>query len=88
MERNTVLFAMSHAAVVCHAKFKEGGAWHAAVNALRRRLCPVFVWEDPDDTACRALIALGAMPLPSPDALPALLSQPHLASQAALFAGF
>lgn len=63
MERNALIFALGSATFVAHARFKEGGAWHGAVGALRRRLGPVLVasGETPGwGQAGRALIALGA----------------------------
>lgn len=63
MERNALIYAFGRASVVCHARFKVGGAWIGATDALRRRLGPLFVWSDPTSLASRALIALGGRPL-------------------------
>lgn len=69
MERNLLLYALAELAVVCQARFKEGGSWRGASEALRRRLCPVAVRQDPDDRAARALAALGAHSLEAPGGL-------------------
>ncbi|MBI5707430.1 MAG: DNA-processing protein DprA [Armatimonadetes bacterium] len=69
-ERNVWIAAMAHALVVCEARLGEGGAWFAASNALRLKLCPVYVRKDASDPALAALASLGAMPLETPDRLP------------------
>lgn len=61
MERNTLLYAFSEKTLAIQPKFKEGGTWHGAASALRRRLCTVLVNEDGTE-ATQALIALGALP--------------------------
>lgn len=69
MERNRLIYAASEATLVVRARHREGGSWHGAITALRDRLCPVFIQEDPSSLAHRTLIALGAIPLRDPDAL-------------------
>ena len=69
MERNALLYALAEAAVVVHSRFKKGGTWHGAVDSQRRRLTRLLVREDADEPGHRALIALGAMPLRSPEGL-------------------
>lgn len=74
MERNGLIYASAEQTVIAHARFKEGGTWIGAVDALRRRLCPLLVRED-DGPASRALTALGAKSVASADDLEAALSQ-------------
>lgn len=62
MERNGLLYALSSHTLVIEPKFKQGGTWHGAIDALRRRLCTVLVPDD-GSQASRALIALGAVPV-------------------------
>lgn len=76
MERNALLYACGVGAVLCHARFKTGGAWVGATSALRRRLHRVMVWNDPTSLASRALIALGGIPLDEAGQLSNALSQP------------
>ncbi|MHB8635532.1 MAG: DNA-processing protein DprA [Fimbriimonadaceae bacterium] len=65
MERNTLVYALSDAAYVGHARFKQGGSWHGATAALRRRLTRVLVsaapWSRTDEAARQAFIGLGAI---------------------------
>jgi predicted Rossmann fold nucleotide-binding protein DprA/Smf involved in DNA uptake len=81
MERNALIYASAEAAVVGHSRFREGGTWTGATDALRRRLCRVLVRAD-GSPAQRALCALGAHALPSAsllaDALAAPDHQPRL----------
>jgi hypothetical protein len=65
MERNALIFALAEATFVAHARFKEGGAWHGAASAMRRRAGVVLVpAEEPRDwgQAWKALRGLGARP--------------------------
>jgi hypothetical protein len=66
MERNNLLYAFGECSAVCHARFKTGGAWLGASEALRKRLGRVLIWADESSLASRALIALGGIPLASP----------------------
>jgi predicted Rossmann fold nucleotide-binding protein DprA/Smf involved in DNA uptake len=84
MERNTLLYAYGECSVVCHARFKTGGAWIGASEALRRRLGRLLVWADEASLASRALIALGGMPLKSPVDLERTIKEGH-PSQRGLF---
>ncbi|MBI3722184.1 MAG: DNA-processing protein DprA [Fimbriimonas ginsengisoli] len=83
MERNALIYAAAEATVVVQARFREGGAWAGAADALRRRIGRVIAREDPSSLAMRSLIALGAAPLSTPDALGEALAvgplQPSLA---------
>lgn len=62
MERNALIYALADRAVVIGPRWRQGGTWHGAVDALRRRLCRVYVAMDGSD-AVRALVALGAIGL-------------------------
>jgi predicted Rossmann fold nucleotide-binding protein DprA/Smf involved in DNA uptake len=73
MERNTLIYAAAEVAYVAHARLLEGGSWHGAVNALRRRLCPVLVGPCP---AARALQSLGAYLVESPEQVVAFAKNP------------
>jgi predicted Rossmann fold nucleotide-binding protein DprA/Smf involved in DNA uptake len=74
MERNALIYAAAEQAVVAHTRFREGGTWTGAAEALRRKRCPLIVREDPGLQGHRALIALGAKPLTHPSHLTAVLS--------------
>jgi len=63
MERNGLIYASSQFSVVIHARLREGGTWHGAVDAHRRRLTRLIVRQDESEAGNRALIALGAIPL-------------------------
>jgi predicted Rossmann fold nucleotide-binding protein DprA/Smf involved in DNA uptake len=84
MERNGLIYSLSEATVVVEARFKQGGSWAGAVEALRRKRCRVIVREDPSSPAMRALIALGAIPLREPAGLAEAMAAPQ--SQGLLFA--
>ena len=83
MERNALIYAAADATVVGHARMRQGGTWHGATDALRRRLGRVLVRPD-DSTAARALRSLGAEAMEDPADLDALLAQGP--SQKPLFA--
>lgn len=76
MERNGLIYAMADFAVVFGPRFRAGGTWHGAAEALRRRLCRLFVCSEPDNLAARALIALGADPYDPAEGLLHALAQP------------
>ena len=63
MERNSLIYAIAEAAIIVHARFKQGGTWHGAIDAQRRRLTQLVVREDSTNAAHQALISLGAVPL-------------------------
>jgi predicted Rossmann fold nucleotide-binding protein DprA/Smf involved in DNA uptake len=69
MERNALVYAISDAAFVAHARFRQGGTWHGATDALRKRLTRIVVgsseWPKEDEAARKALLGLGAQPLNS-----------------------
>lgn len=67
MERNTLVHTLAEVSAVVSARFREGGTWHGAVGALRRRR-RLIVRQGPGssascEAAMRALVALGARPL-------------------------
>jgi predicted Rossmann fold nucleotide-binding protein DprA/Smf involved in DNA uptake len=76
MERNALIYAASQQVVVVHTRFREGGTWAGASEAIRRKRCPVLVRHDPLLAGHRALLALGARPLVAPDGLAGALGQP------------
>jgi len=77
MERNRLLYALGDAAVVVRPRFREGGAWHGAIDALKARLTLVLVAGPEECPAIRALCALGASRLASPEALEDALRAPR-----------
>lgn len=83
MGRNKFIYALSDAAVVVTSDEGRGGTWAGAVDALRRRIVPVFVRIGGAGPAGnQALAALGAKELPStglevPDLPRWLLSDAH-----------
>ncbi|MEZ0326767.1 MAG: DNA-processing protein DprA [Fimbriimonas sp.] len=78
MERNALIYAASRQTIVVHSRFREGGTWVGATDALRRRLCPLLVRDDPESQAHRALMALGARSLREPSELADALRLPGL----------
>jgi predicted Rossmann fold nucleotide-binding protein DprA/Smf involved in DNA uptake len=62
MERNRLVYAMSDRALVVHGRYREGGTWAGATDALRRGLTNVFVRSCPEPWA-GAMRALGARPV-------------------------
>jgi len=81
MERNALIYAMSEAAVIVHARFKQGGTWHGSVDAHRRKLTRLVVREDPTSPAHRALVGLGALTLKRPNHLQGVLDEPPIQAQ-------
>jgi predicted Rossmann fold nucleotide-binding protein DprA/Smf involved in DNA uptake len=84
MERNTLIYAASSHAVVGHARFKEGGTWTGAINAVRNRHTTLIVRHS-DEPGMRALAGLGGVWLEVPSALGAALKAK--AAQRELFDG-
>lgn len=86
MERNALLYAASDAAIVGHARLREGGTWHGATDALRKRRTTLLVRDGREEPSHRALVALGGRWLASaaelPDALAAAPAQASLFSAA------
>jgi hypothetical protein len=58
MIRNRLIYAWSRRSVVVHSRFREGGTWGGATDALRRGLGRVIV-ADWRDGATDGLVALG-----------------------------
>jgi predicted Rossmann fold nucleotide-binding protein DprA/Smf involved in DNA uptake len=69
MERNVLIYASAASTVVVHSRFREGGTWHGAIEAHRRKLTRLVARQDERDAGNRALIALGAIPLGRADEL-------------------
>ena len=69
MERNALIYAAAEASVVVHARLREGGTWFGAVEAHRRKLTRLIVWQDASLAGNRGLLALGATPLSLPEEL-------------------
>lgn len=84
MERNALIYASSSVAVVVEPRYREGGTWHGAVDALRRRLCRVLVWDDGSPGA-DALIALGGVGVRDATSLEEWLGEKVEPSQPELF---
>lgn len=84
MERNALIYAFSPFAVVVQARLREGGTWHGATDALRRRLCTVLVRDD-GSAASAALAALGGVLFTSPDQLVELCQEEPPPPQLELF---
>ncbi|CAN5352117.1 hypothetical protein BH11ARM1_BH11ARM1_00090 [soil metagenome] len=76
MERNALIYAAAERAVIVHARYREGGTWTGAIEAHRRRRCPMVVRQDQDSPAHRALIGLGMIPLTLPADLSLALQHP------------
>ncbi len=68
MERNALIYAAADRAVIVHSRFKEGGTWYGAFEAVRRKLCPLVVRDD-NSAASRALIGLGCTAIGHPTEL-------------------
>jgi hypothetical protein len=85
MERNALIYAYGRRTVVVRARYRAGGTWHGASDALRRRLGAVYVRERSGDRAGAALCALGGVPLSGLGALAAALDRPLVPPQPALF---
>ena len=83
MERNALIYAFGRRALVVRPRWRQGGTWHGAVDALRRRLGALGVYGD--DRAASALVGLGARLLTCPDDVRTFLAQPIPVSQPSLF---
>lgn len=77
MERNALVYAAAEVAVVVSVQHRQGGTWHGAADALRRRLVRVGVRCEPSSPGASALMALGAVPMSVPADLGELLTRPH-----------
>lgn len=64
LRRNRWIYASGECAIVVSSRFGEGGAWHGALEAFRRKICPiaVYIGEEPS-SGNDALMRLGATPV-------------------------
>jgi hypothetical protein len=85
MERNSLIYAYGRRAVVVRARYRVGGTWHGASDAMRRRLGVVYVRERAGDRACSSLCSLGGVAVAGTGALGAALERPSVPPQPALF---
>lgn len=60
MLRNAFIYASAEAALVVRPRYRQGGSWHGAVNALRERRTRVVVSSPAGCLAGRALSGAGA----------------------------
>lgn len=67
LARNALIYALGEPTIVIQPRFREGGTWHGASDALRRRLGRLLVMEEPGNRAVAALKSLGASPLTESD---------------------
>jgi hypothetical protein len=91
-ERNALLYAAGRAGLALEPRLGRGGTWQGALDALRRRLAVVGVPEPCLGEGGRALVALGARPMPAgegaggaADAVRALLAAYPPVAQPSLF---
>lgn len=90
-ERNALIYALCDAAVVGHARFGVGGTWGGAMDARRRRLCPLIYsgWDGPLSADARqardAFVGLGVPLLCDPANL---LSAAAFAQRSFVAAGY
>jgi len=68
LRRNALIYALGDATIAVQPRFREGGTWHGALEALRQRLCHVVLMDEPGNFACIALRSLGASVMSSTDA--------------------
>ena len=64
MERNALIYAYGTHTVVIRPRYRVGGTWHGATDALRRDLGVVGVLGRRADAASEALTAIGAVRVP------------------------
>ena len=67
MERNALIYAFSPLTVVVKARYRTGGTWFGASDALRRRLTRLAVRAADSDKAVDALCRLGGIAFRSVD---------------------
>lgn len=84
LARNALLYGMAALTAAIGPRRHEGGTWHGAIDALRRRLGTVAVWSD-GSSGVSPLVALGAQPIDTADALPAMLRDASTGSLGGLF---
>jgi len=76
MERNALIVRVSPLLVVGHAHYREGGTWLTAVESLRKHNARVCVYDEGSEAA-RALVALGASPVRTPEDVLRVRAQQH-----------
>lgn len=81
MARNRLIYAAAEVVAIGHVRPREGGTWHGAIGAIRERLAPLVVRDDPSSPA---VVALGAVPCRDPGDFPAARAE-ALARRAGLF---
>jgi len=65
MGRNRLIYALADYAVVVSSEVETGGTWRGATEALKAKLCPVFVRTGDDSPAGNLeLLKKGALALP------------------------
>lgn len=77
MERNALIYAASSHTLVVQPRYKEGGTWHGATNASRKKLTRLLQLPG-EDQATRSLLALGARTLNSVSDLENELRNPEI----------
>ena len=83
MGRNKIVYALSQTTLVVASDLETGGTWAGAVEALRRAITPVVVWEGAGAGAGNhALVELGARSITSIDELFPLEPRPQVAAAA------
>lgn len=63
MMRNRYIYAHAEAAVVVRSDYKQGGTWNGAADCLKRKISPVFCWDNPVYRGNQGLMELGALPV-------------------------
>ncbi len=63
MMRNRYIYAQSAGTVVVRADYQKGGTWSGAEDCLKRKICPVFCWDNSEYPGNEGLIRLGATPI-------------------------
>lgn len=63
MIRNRYIYAHADAAVVVRSDYKKGGTWNGAADCLKRKISPVFCWDNPVYRGNQGLMELGALPV-------------------------
>lgn len=83
MLRNSYIYSSAEAALVVRPRYRQGGSWHGAVNALREKRTRVLVSSPAGCLAGRALCGAGAHRYSGDSTLAEVLAMP--APQPALF---
>lgn len=64
LRRNRWIYASGECAIVVSSRFGEGGAWCGALEAFRRKVCPIAVYMGEEFSSGNdALMRLGATPV-------------------------